>query len=349
MKIFKHCLLILAIFGFENCIFSQNHENLTSTDPVSLVHWISFQEALKLNESKPKPFIIDIYTSWCGWCKQMMKTTYSSQDIANYINTWFYAVKFDAESRDSIFYQGKMYYNKGASPRSTHELAIKLLDNKLMYPSTIFTNYQLNFTLNSQGYLDVKKIEPLLVYTVENIFQSSAYDEFESHFNETFYGSKTDSTHKLITHSFEEVEKLSKIKPKKILIDIYTDWCNGCRVMNSTSLTDSSVVKYLNSNFYVIRFNAESKDSITFTGHVFVNNGANNTPFHQLALALTNNSIALPTTVILDESFKKLDQIPHYLTPEMLLKIARFFGADAFKNQTWDSFLKQYTTKYITN
>jgi thioredoxin-related protein len=103
-----------------------------------LVKWMTFKEAQEKNKSVQKPFIIDIYTDWCGWCKHMMKTTYSNPSIANYINTNFYAIKFDAEGKDTIEYNGKIYKPLSKDTKTPHELAIKFLGNSLSYQSTIF-------------------------------------------------------------------------------------------------------------------------------------------------------------------------------------------------------------------
>ena len=49
---------------------------------------------------------IDVYTDWCGWCKHMMKTTFANKGIANYINTQYIPVRFDAETLDTITFRG---------------------------------------------------------------------------------------------------------------------------------------------------------------------------------------------------------------------------------------------------
>lgn len=322
-------------------------QHQVTEEPPSLVKWLTFEEAFELNKKQPKPFIIDVYTDWCGWCKHMLKTTYSTPDIANYINNWFYPVKFNAETKDTIEYLGTKYFNAGTTAKSTHQLTIKLLGKQLMYPSTIFTNYNTNFTLNSQGYLDSKKIEPLLIYTLENIYKTCAYEDFSANFEKTFYDT-TKAKVELKWHTFNEAITLNKTKPKKIIISAYTSWCNGCRVMNKTTFSDSINVEYVNKNFYLVDFNAESKDTITYNGATYKNTGATGTPFHDLILTLVNNNLALPTTIIMDEKVQPIDVIPQYLSPTAVEPILRFYGTNAYKTDKWEDFSKKFGAKKIT-
>ncbi|HTB31563.1 MAG TPA: DUF255 domain-containing protein, partial [Bacteroidia bacterium] len=45
------------------------------------IHWVNFDEAVKLNEKHPRKILIDVYTQWCGWCKKMDASTYTDPDI----------------------------------------------------------------------------------------------------------------------------------------------------------------------------------------------------------------------------------------------------------------------------
>ncbi|GJM61162.1 hypothetical protein PEDI_17140 [Persicobacter diffluens] len=72
------------------------------------IKWVSFEEAIEMAEQDPsKNIMIDFYTSWCGYCKKMDKTTFKDKDVVNAVNASFYAVKVNAESKDRITYKGE--------------------------------------------------------------------------------------------------------------------------------------------------------------------------------------------------------------------------------------------------
>lgn len=306
-----------------------------------LVNWLTFKEAQEKNKLMQRPLLIDLYTDWCGWCKHMMKTTYSNPGIANYINTNFYPVKFDAETKDTIEYNGKIYKPLSKDPKTPHELTLKFLGEKLSYPSTVFTTNKYEYNLLTQGFLEEKKLEPLLVFMVENAWQTAAFDEFNKHFLNAFYDTSFAKTPVKI-YSITELEKLQKKSPKKVLVNIYTDFCNTCKVMTQTTFVDTSLAKYLNKNYYLVNFNAASTDTILFKNDKYYNTLINNFPLHSLGLKLSNNRLALPTLCVLDEQLNTIDALNFYQSPERLKPILTYIGSNSYKTKTFNDFMQEY-------
>jgi thioredoxin-related protein len=328
----RYALLITGLIY--SCLsFSQSEDGL--------VKWLTIKEAQELNKVQQKPFIIDVYTDWCGWCKHMMKTTYSNPNIAAYVNQFFYPVKFNAETKDTIEYNGQIYKPTSPSPKTPHELAIKFLGNALSYPSTIFVSNNFEFNLLSQGFLEEKKIEPLLVYTVENIFKSATYDDFSSQFEHTFYDTVF-AKKQVKFHTLKEIEKLQKKNPKKVLVNIFANFCNSCKVQTATTLKDTSIANYINKHFYIVNFDAESNDTIVFRGEKCFKSLSNGYPLNTFAAKVTNNRLQFPTIAVLDEKQNTLDALNVFLSPKSLLPILHYYAEDKYKTIAWPEYIKLY-------
>ncbi len=310
----------------------------------SYVQWMSLKEAMEKVKKFNKPIIVDFYTDWCGWCKTMMKTTYANQELAKYINTNFYPVKFNAEGKDTVEFLGQKYLPTSPEPRTTHPLAIKLLGGKLMYPTTLFLNgydstkneFRVNMIAN--GYLDQKKIEPILIFVLENAGRNCSYDDFNAQFEKTFFDSTLSEKEKKIKWMTPK-SAFEMPNGKKSLVRISADWCASCKVMK-TSFIDSSVVKYISEKFNVVDFNPEMTDTILFKGQKFFNARSPQLPFHQLAIQMGRNSISFPSLIVLDENLETIDVIPSYISPSFLKDISHFYGDDIYKKKSWAEFMQ---------
>ncbi|MDP3556348.1 MAG: DUF255 domain-containing protein [Bacteroidota bacterium] len=315
--------------------------SFSQSEKDGLVKWLTFKEAQEKNKIVQKPFLVDVYTDWCGWCKHMMRTTYSNQGIADYINTNFYAVKFDAETKDTIEYNGKTYKPLSAEPKTPHELAIKFLGNSLSYPSTMFITNNFEYNLLTQGFLEDKKLEPILVFMVENAWRTSVFDEFSKHFEHTFVDTNF-VKEKINVYSIKDLEKLQKKKAKKVIINIGANFCNTCKVMSKTTFVDTSVANYLNKNFYFVNFNAESTDTVLYKNTKYYNQVINNYPLHNLTLKLTNNKFSLPSVCLLDEQLNTIDVLNFYQSPGQIKPILYFIGSNSYKTKSWVEFITEY-------
>src|SRR5436189_3917103 len=89
--------------------------------------------------------------------------------------------------------------------------------------------------------------------------------------------------------TFEEAVEKSKTEKRKIFIDVYTDWCGWCKVMDKNTFPDPEVAKLLNEKFYPVKLDAEQTADITFHGTTFKFVAMGNKGVHQLAAALLNN------------------------------------------------------------
>lgn len=121
--------------------------------------WLHIQDAGELKNKEGKKYFIDVYTDWCGWCKVMDRQTFSDPEIQKYLNDNFHVVKFNAEQKEAIRYQGESYEWINSGRKGVNKLAIKFLGNRLSYPSLVYLDENKNLIQVSRGF---KKPEQFL-------------------------------------------------------------------------------------------------------------------------------------------------------------------------------------------
>jgi thioredoxin-related protein len=148
------------------------------------VHWYTFSEAVALQKKKPKMILVDVYTSWCGPCKLMSANTFGNEVIAKYLNENFYPVKFNAETRDSVAFNGAVFKNRNpkGTPRPVHDFAASILDGKLVYPSVVFLNENIQRVQIVTGYYKADQFEPMMKFFGSGKYKDTKYEDFQKSF-----------------------------------------------------------------------------------------------------------------------------------------------------------------------
>ncbi|MFT0715908.1 thioredoxin family protein [Flagellimonas lutimaris] len=140
--------------------------------------------------------------------------------------------------------------------------------------------------------------------------------------------------------SWEEAVELSKTdaQPKKIFVDVYTDWCGWCKKMDENTFQNPEVSKYMQDNFYMVKMDAEGKDPIEYQGKTFKFVPSGRRGYHELAAALLQGRMSYPTVVFLDEQLNMLSPVPGYQQVEPFMQIAKYFGENIYKDKDWQSY-----------
>ena len=146
--------------------------------------------------------------------------------------------------------------------------------------------------------------------------------------------------------TFEQAVEKSAKEKRLIFIDVYTDWCGWCKVMDKNTFSDPQVARILNEKFYPVKFNAEQRDDVVFRGQRYKFVPYGNKGSHELAAALLNNKLSYPTVVFLDEDFGMIQPLPGYQQAPEFHKIIQFIGEGHFRKMKWDEWQQVYRSPF---
>lgn len=117
--------------------------------------------------------------------------------------------------------------------------------------------------------------------------------------------------------SFSQLNDSLQVKQKKVFVDFYSDWCAICKKMDRSTYLNDSIIRKLNRDYYAVRMNVETTDTIAIGDQIFVNKRVKRVnPVHEIALLLAsrkNKPFSLPVMVLFDENFVATARYFQYL------------------------------------
>ena len=142
-------------------------------------------------------------------------------------------------------------------------------------------------------------------------------------------------------YSWEEAIAKMEESPKKLFVDVYTDWCGWCKRMDATTFKEPKVVQYMNENFYAVKLDAEQKEDIEYDGKTlkFIDSGRRGV--HELAYALLNGRLSYPSYVYLDEEQRRITISPGYKPADTMIKELKWISEDHFKDTPYKEYMNK--------
>ena len=113
----------------------------------------------------------------------------------------------------------------------------------------------------------------------------------------------------------ELTEKI-KSEPKPVIIDLYTNWCYWCKVMDKKTYTSSKVISYINEHFYAVKLDAETKEVVQWNNKEY--NFNDNYKVNDFTMYVTSGQPGFPTTVIFADEQSEPVSVQGFLEPKKL-------------------------------
>lgn len=151
--------------------------------------------------------------------------------------------------------------------------------------------------------------------------------------------------------TLEEALALQKKKPKKIMMDVYTSWCGPCKMLDKNTFHNADVAKYVNENYYAVKFNAEGNDVVKYKDASYSNPGykeelaSRRNGVHDLTRKLGVN--AYPTMVFFDENGELIFPVRGYQNPQQLELYLKMFKDDKHKDMKTQEDFNTYYSAFV--
>jgi thioredoxin-related protein len=151
--------------------------------------------------------------------------------------------------------------------------------------------------------------------------------------------------------TFEEALELQKKNPKKIMMDVYTNWCGPCKMLDRNTFHNADVVAFVNEHYYAVKFNAEGNDIVNYDSKTFTNQSYKpelvnrRNGVHDLTRYLKVN--AYPTIVFFNEEAKILTPLRGYQKPQQLELYLKLFQSDKHIEMTTQELFSEYYSAFV--
>lgn len=181
----------IIIFFVCCAAFATNAQVKVSKAPKAKINWMSLEQAYEANQKEPRKAIVDVYTSWCGWCKVMDQKTFTDERVIDYINQKFYAIKLDAETKDTIKIGTQKYVWMEENGYNQAGVALAISEGRISFPTISYLDESFKLITPIQGYQDAKQFHQVITFFGDNHYLKGDWNKYQKEIYPKEYSTST--------------------------------------------------------------------------------------------------------------------------------------------------------------
>jgi thioredoxin-related protein len=130
-------------------------------------------------------------------------------------------------------------------------------------------------------------------------------------------------------HNFNEGITEAKKTNKKVLIDVYTDWCSWCKKMDASTYSDKEVTEYLGERYVLIKLNAESEKKLSYKDKQYT----------ERELAAAFGISGYPSTLFLKSDGEPITIYPGFADAKRFKDVLSFIAEDHYLTKKFQDYV----------
>ena len=141
-------------------------------------------------------------------------------------------------------------------------------------------------------------------------------------------GEKTSLQWKNFNEGITEARKTNK----KILIDVYTDWCGWCKKMDKEVYANKDIASYLADRYIVVKLDAESESKLNYDDKTM----------SEMQLAQGFGVTGYPTTIFMKANGDAITLVAGYIPAETFINVVKYIGEDHYEKMKWEEYQAKF-------
>ncbi len=130
--------------------------------------------------------------------------------------------------------------------------------------------------------------------------------------------------------SFEKGMAEAKKSNKKMLVDVYTDWCSWCKRMDADTYSNTGIASYLQARYVLVKLNAESSAKQSYNGKQYT----------EQELASQFGVSGYPTTLFFKSDGTGITAVPGYADAANFKTILSYIAEDHYLKTKFEDYAK---------